>query len=344
MDDRQAARSAWTRVRHDREAAVVGRLRRRAREATDAVEGATAWLAVQRQAGRYLRGLAWARTPAAEHGAHAAVLAAAATEAERALAGTPRSTLAPARRRLGIRVALVGKGGAGKSMVGGTLARLLARGSGRVLAADLDTNPGLAYSLGTDADGLLPDELIETHAGAPYGFGLRSGADPHDAGLAHAAFAPDGVRFLAVGKILSSDKRAPRRTLTATTELLTGFGEPDWHVVGDLEAGPSTPFVRYHAFADVVLVVVTPTWVSAMTARRLLPILDGVPAAIVGNGFGHEPDHAGLEPLVRIPFDPAVAEAERLGLAPLDHCPDAPAVAAVARLAQHLQTEKEVTA
>jgi CO dehydrogenase maturation factor len=43
-----------------------------------------------------------------------------------------------------LRVAVVGKGGAGKSLIAGTLAR---RGH-HVLALDVDTLPGLALSLG----------------------------------------------------------------------------------------------------------------------------------------------------------------------------------------------------
>ena len=36
---------------------------------------------------------------------------------------------------------------------------------------------------------------------------------------------------------------------------------------------------------------------------------------VVGNRFRDEPDHPGLAPAARIPFDPQVAEAERQGLA-----------------------------
>jgi hypothetical protein len=55
---------------------------------------------------------------------------------------------------------------------------------------------------------------------------------------------------------------------------------------------------------------------------------------IVGNRFRDEPDHPGLAPVIRIPFDPDLAEAERQGLSPLDACPDSPAIAAIARLAE----------
>lgn len=60
-----------------------------------------------------------------------------------------------------MRVAFVGKGGAGKSAISGTFARLLARRGHPVLAIDSDPLPGMAYSLGLDRDDApLPDEAI----------------------------------------------------------------------------------------------------------------------------------------------------------------------------------------
>ena len=46
------------------------------------------------------------------------------------------------------RVAFIGKGGAGKSFIAGTVARLLARRGDNVLALDIDTMPGTALTLG----------------------------------------------------------------------------------------------------------------------------------------------------------------------------------------------------
>ena len=75
-----------------------------------------------------------------------------------------------------------------------------------------------------------------------------------------------------------------------------------------------------------------------MTARRLLPVIGAMPTMVVANRWRGADDHAGLAPAVRIPFDPAVIEAERLGLAPLDHCPGSPAVSAIEDLADQLTT------
>ncbi len=116
--------------------------------------------------------------------------------------------------------------------------------------------------------------------------------------------------------------------------VLLNFAEPDWHVIADMEAGPTTPFERYHAFSEDVIVVVGPAWRSAMTARRLLPMVGERTTTIVGNRFRDEPDHPDFTPAIRIPFDPELAEAERQGLSPLDACPDSPAIAAISRLTE----------
>jgi CO dehydrogenase maturation factor len=326
-----------------RQAAEVRRLTRAARAGDDPEWVCLHWLGALRQAERYLSAL---RTPAgAEAGSdrHRATLQDEADEARSALADADPAVLLRARRLLGIRVAVIGKGGTGKSMIVGTLARLLARLGRPVLAVDFDTNPGLAYSLGVPGTaGALPEEAVMEHPGAAYGWGLRDGVLAADVVEHHALVGPDGVRFVSLGKIGNVDKDAPKRTVSALQELVAAFGEPHWDVIGDMEAGPTTPFEGYHSFADRALVVITPSWVSAMTARRLLPLVDDVDTGVIANQFRDEPDHPEMAPIVRIPTDPSVADAERQGLAPLDQCPDSPAVAAIRRLTEIL-VEQEVT-
>ena len=306
-----------------------------------------AWLALERQARSYARHLdTWTRAfpgAAPEKQQHEADLAGYVRRAEEEVAGVDPATLESARAALGIRLAVIGKGGAGKTVISSTLSRLLAREGRNVFACDLDTNPGLAISLGlppTEAG--LPPEAIEKHPGSIYGWQLTGAITPIQVVERFATVAPDGVRFLGLGKIGTAsnaasgptvDKMAAKQSVAALVHLLLGIGEPDWDVIADLEAGPTTPFERYHAFSEDVAVVVGPAWRSAMTARRLLPMVEDRRLTIVANRFRDEPDHPGLPARIRIPFDPELAEAERQGLAPLDACPDSPAIAAIRRLA-----------
>jgi MinD-like ATPase involved in chromosome partitioning or flagellar assembly len=182
----------------------------------------------------------------------------------------------------------------------------------------------------------LPAEAIEQDEGANYGWQLAGGVTPAEVVERFSSPGPDGVRFLGVGKIDSPFKLASKQSVPAIVQVLLGLGSPDLDVVADLEAGPTTPFERYHAFADDAMVVVGPAWRSAMTARRLLPMVSDVDAMIVASQYRDEPDHPGLRPWARIPFDPAVRQAERRGLSPVDACPDAPAMRAIDELATSL--------
>jgi len=57
------------------------------------------------------------------------------------------------RSTLAMNVAVVGKGGCGKTSISGTMARVLARRGHRVLAIDGDPNPNLALTLGSPSSG-----------------------------------------------------------------------------------------------------------------------------------------------------------------------------------------------
>lgn len=325
----------------------VDRLTQAAVTAEDDVGRCCGWLAVERQAEGYLRALqvrarAWPPGLAERLSAVRGDLEDRAAEARRSSGAFGAEVRAEARAGLGLRVAVVGKGGSGKTVVAGTLARLLARRGRQVLAADLDGNPGLAYTVGlgpTEAG--LPGEALQEDPGAAYGWDIAAGLTPVEAVRRFASMAPDGVRYLGVGKVSAADRDTTKRSVVAVNTVLREFGEPGWDVIGDLEGGPTTPFERYHSFADLVILVAGPSWVSGLTVRRLLPMVDDTATMVVFNRVEGGAHHDGIVPVLRIPADPAVIEAERRGVAPIDHCPDAPAVRAIDELAD-LLTPKEV--
>jgi CO dehydrogenase nickel-insertion accessory protein CooC1 len=303
LTDPVAARQAWVFDTLDRRLSIVETLVTKSREPLD-------WLALQRQVRHFM---AYASPPppnrprseelTAAFDRHVARLRELEALAEKELTASEPDALAEARRRLGLRLALIGKGGAGKTVISSTLARTLARRGRKVFAVDLDTCPGLAFGLGIPVDDAgLPPEALEEQPAAPYGWQLAAGLSPDE----------------------------------AVRQILMGFAAPDTDVIADLEAGPTTPFENYHEFADDVVVVVGPAWRSAMTARRLLPMVGDARMTIVANRFRDEPDHPGLAPAIRIPNDPDLTQAEREGRSPFEACPDSPAVQAIARLADLL--------
>ena len=99
-----------------------------------------------------------------------------------------------------MRVAVVGKGGAGKSVIAGTVARLLARRGQRVLALDSDPMPGLSFSLGSGPDPLEAPLRDAAEKDGAVRWRLKPGIGPVRAVQRYAAHAPDGIRLLQIGK------------------------------------------------------------------------------------------------------------------------------------------------
>ncbi|MGI8759488.1 MAG: ArsA-related P-loop ATPase [Acidimicrobiales bacterium] len=251
-----------------------------------------------------------------------------------------------------MRVAFVGKGGAGKSAIAGTFARMLARRGHSVLAIDSDPLPGMAFSLGLDRDDApLPDEAIEDRPEDEEGprWRLRAGLDAASAVERYAATAPDGVRFLQFGKI-RTDPRALFRSQITFRQIVKELPEDRWDLVGDLPGGTRQPFTGWGGYADTYLVVVEPMAKSLLSARRLARLASATERPVrvlaVANKVS-EPDDAervarrtGLEVVATVPLDRSFADAERSGRAPLDAVPESAAVQAVSLLVERLDDER----
>jgi CO dehydrogenase maturation factor len=318
--------------------AGLDELDERAENADSPIDACRSWLAVRRQVRRYHRQPATTAQGRTQEllAAHEAAIGHRDEVAAQRLASMDRAARREAQHAMGIRIGVMGKGGAGKSTISSTIARLLARSGRNVLVADYDTNQGVNLNLGLGVvEAGLPPEATVEHPGANYGWRLAPDLTPMQAVQAFSLPAPDGISYLGIGKIEGKEKRV-RRSMSAVQQIMHSFAEPGWDVVADFEAGTTGPFERYHDFVDLVLLVVGPEWQSALTARRLLPLIAGVDSLVVANRFSDRPDHDGLSSTVRIPFDPTVSDAERQGTGLIDVQPESPAVAAIAALVEQL--------
>lgn len=246
-----------------------------------------------------------------------------------------------------MRLAFVGKGGSGKSSIVGTFARLLGASGDRVLALDSDPMPGLVFSLGLDpaavGDGGVPDDAtVPAPEGEHPPYRLRPGMRGPDAVCRYAVRGPDGVRFLQLGK--SRGQRGGTRGHWAYQQILEELPEDGWSVVGDLPGGTRQPFYGWGRFADVVVVVAEPAASSLLCARRLARLArPGVQVVTVASKTRVAGDAAtvaartGLPLAGEVPYDPAVAAAERAGRAVLDSDPDTDAVTAIRSLVDRLR-------
>ncbi len=103
-----------------------------------------------------------------------------------------------------MRIAIAGKGGAGKTTICATAARLLARAGMRVVAIDGDSNPNLHAALGLAGEApvtALPTSLVSRRFDGP-----RLTESVHEVLLRHSVPGPDGVKLLRMGMPQHADE------------------------------------------------------------------------------------------------------------------------------------------
>lgn len=250
--------------------------------------------------------------------------------------------------KAGLHLAVVGKGGAGKSVIAATLARLLARRGRAVLALDSDTLPGLATSLGATVP-REPPLLAAAEQDADGRWRLRSGIGPVRAVRGYSTDAPDGVRLLQAGKSSAQGLAPVMGSINAFHAVIHRLAQArafdGWDVIGDLPGGPRQTAFDWAPYADRLLLVVEPTWQSMLTARRIARIASTrrpTPVSLVVNKATEQDDLGRIEAFLEIPVlaaIPAAEEirsAEREGAALLDRSPDADAVRAMEKLVDRL--------
>lgn len=239
---------------------------------------------------------------------------------------------------LGLKLGVVGKGGVGKTTVCGLLARRYAEAGQRVVAIDTDSNPNLGLSLGltlaqTEAVPVLPRRAV-VGAGGP---GSATAATLiHDYGRA----TPAGPTLLSAIKVAEAGAGCTCGG-HATVRSLLGDALADVDVtLVDMEAGLEhlSRSGGTLAHADLLLVVCEATRKSVLTAARTAALAAelGIPGVL---GLGNKTRTAeeirflrdslvgeGIEVAGILPYDDAVATADRLGSVELTAV--APAVAA----------------
>ena len=247
---------------------------------------------------------------------------------------------------------VAGKGGAGKSVLSGTLARILARRGHRVLAIDTDPMPGMAHSLGVAEPPrpLLMQAVVKPEKGP---WRLKAGVGPVTVVRRYTTPAPDGVRLMQLGKADKDGLTAVQGSVNAFLQVVRRLHEAqsmyDWAIVGDLAAGPRQPAAGFSPYARLYVVVVEPTSQSALTGRRVARIARGplgadvifVASKVSGSEERRRVERLLGEPVeLEIPADQAVRDAERRHLAVLDAAPDSPVVRAVAQLADIIEQRR----
>jgi CO dehydrogenase maturation factor len=246
-----------------------------------------------------------------------------------------------------MKIAVSGKGGAGKTTISGTIARSLARSGRAVTAIDADVNPMLGISLGLGMDGTerlagIRQELSEGHADHEHDHAHtidelveRFGED-----------APDGVRVVVASRVDMPDHGCLCCGVSADRLLreIEGTGRT---VLGDLEAGVGVLSRMEPGNLDVVLVVANPTPKSIEVARRAAEtcVAREIRVLVVANRVAGDEDLdairavLGEHEIVVVPEDDVIRRADAEGLAPIDLDDSSPGVRAIIAISDRLAAE-----
>ena len=244
-----------------------------------------------------------------------------------------------------MRVAVAGKGGAGKTTVSATLARLCGRAGYPVIAIDADPNPNLATALGVPPGATalaLPPSVVSRRL---VGHALTDSVT--DVLGRYGTAAPDGTLLV----VISAPDRAGEGCLcsshAAVAALLADLREEDEQrpVVVDMEASPEHLARGTATDVDMMLLVTEPYYRSLETTARLASLAAQTSVGtvqVVANKIRSPADaeavrefcerHA-LRLAAEVPWSDAATAADRGGRPLIDAFPDDPAVRAVAQLA-----------
>lgn len=243
-----------------------------------------------------------------------------------------------------MKIAVAGKGGAGKTTVAGILARSVAATGSDVLAIDVDDDPNLGIAIGVPPDEIpaLPDHFVEqvdTPEGEiPYELQKEPPAIIAD----HGIEAPGGVTLVTAGPVEVSDGGFAMYHVTVRL-LLPRIPDDEYDVtVVDMPNGFEHFGLGTATDVDVLVGVVEPSTPALETARRTIELaaeLNIPDVRLVANKVRTDRDRNrieayctehGREIMAVIPDDTAIRHAELDGTAPVDGDPDSPAASGVA--------------
>ena len=254
-----------------------------------------------------------------------------------------------------MKIAMVGKGGSGKTTLAGTLTRVLARKHHRVLAIDGDPNPNLALTLGmarADADQIrsIPSSLVESVTTPAGQSSLRMTMERSMVLGQYAAQAPDGIQLIVMGK--PADGSAGSGCMCASHRAVRGLiaemSDAGEHTITDMEAGLEHLKRGTARNVEAMLIVAEPYYRSLEAASRTFSLANELKIPhvyAVANKIRNDADREAIDaycaqhgmPLIgAVPFDEGFAIAEQAEQAPADIVGASPGLRAIEALADRV--------
>lgn len=237
-----------------------------------------------------------------------------------------------------MKIAVSGKGGAGKTTVAGVMARILGDRGKKVIAIDADPDSNLASAVGIDEESLRAvkplaamEEFIAERTGARKGqYGAFFQLNPRVDDIPERfSLVKDGVKLLVLGSIPQGGggcfcaENALLRSLLSYVMI-----ERDEYVIVDLEAGLEHLGRGTTEYIDALIVVVEPGKRSFQTARQVRRLADDIgikKVYVVGNKIADGRDETlvrenleGLPLLGFLSLNDRIIEADKRGVSPYD--------------------------
>ena len=247
-----------------------------------------------------------------------------------------------------MKLAIAGKGGAGKTTISGTLARQLARQGYEVLALDNDLNPNLPLTVGIPSERMTDLPTMSSDIVRVVDGRLELTQTIAQIRETYAMHAPDGVTVLVAHEPKQADTGCMGRYHVAMRAVVGAApNSQNYITILDTEASTEHLKVGTAKHVDVLYAVVEPYFKSLESGRRVLALARDLGIehlALLANKvrdgelevvqqFADEHD---LGLIGAIPYDDCFYHAERAAVAPIDFAPDAPAIVAIGKLARKL--------
>ncbi len=236
-----------------------------------------------------------------------------------------------------MKVAVSGKGGVGKTLIAGGLARGFADRGWKTMAIDADSSPNLAMTLGLSAEEarkILPisenKELVDSKTSTGYSGVYRLSFTVDDVVREYSVCTPFGVSLIVMGTVQSMGSGcmcAPNAVIRALLRHL--IVERNEAVVLDLEAGVEHIGRGTARHVDALLIVADSNLKSLEIAKHIHDMASKAGMKqlfLVGNRVMNAAQEGaiktfaeqnGLSLLALVPFDQRVTEADMRGETPL---------------------------
>ena len=236
-----------------------------------------------------------------------------------------------------MKIAVAGKGGVGKTLIAGGLAKGFVERGLKVMAIDADSSPNLGLTLGLSPEEtrkIMPisenTELVESKTSTGFSGVYNLNFTVDDIVKKYSVSTPLGVSLIVMGTVRSMGAGcmcAPTAVIRALLRHLVV--ERNEAVVLDLEAGVEHIGRGTAKQVDALIIIADSNLKSLEIAKRIKDLASdsGMQKLfLVGNRVMNEvqkesiqafADKNGLVLLSIVPFDPKITEADMMGQTPL---------------------------